>query len=396
MKIMMFLEHKFFKDKNGKLYSEKVITDEILERYTSVFGNVTICARGLTKKPINGILLENPEVDFYPLPIFSFNKIFKNFHFFKQKIKKTAGQYDGFIIRAPSSISLLAYSAVKRIHKPVMVELVIDPIHFFYEQKKLFYRILRSVIVKHTQSMCKKVNAVLYVTKFSLEKRYKSKSMLSKESDTHFHVACSDVILKKDNYFSEIKKHNPGEPFLICHTGWMVGYNKGHKTVINIAKKMNENGMDTRVYFIGDGEKKREFEQYAEISGIKDKVVFCGKLQSSEEMNSVMRNCHLFLFPSVNEGLPRALLEAMANSLPCAAYDTDGIPELLKKNYLAEIGDEETLFKIAENFYKNEENRIDYAGKCYRKALEYSFEELNKKRSKFYKEFLRLVIKSSK
>lgn len=393
----MFLEHKFFVDENNKIFCEKVINDEILERYTSVFGNVTICARLLDKKPMNCISITNPNISIFPLPNINFKKIFKFYPKIIKSIRIEAKKFDAFIIRAPSMISFIAYNAVKKMHKPIMVELVINPKHFFMDEenvpiaKKCLLVFLRRTVVNHTKKMCKSVNAVLYVTKESLQNDYKSRSLLKGESKKYFSVACSDVILKQGNYNSVPNVHDFSKPFVICHIGWMMGLNKGHKTVIEIISKLKHGGKNCNAVFIGDGPMKTQFEQYATSLNVKHEVLFLGKINSFDEIQKVLKTSHLFLFPSINEGLPRVLLEAMSNSLPCVAYDTDGIPELLENNYIANINDEDGLLKIVENLYSNEKERIAYAKRCYEKSLEYNSEKLNQTRRKFYQKFYDLI-----
>lgn len=397
MKVMMFLEHKFYVDKKNKIFCEKVINDEILERYTSVFGNVTICVRLLDEKPQSAILITNPNITIFPLPNINFKKIFNCYPKLIKSIKTEANKFDGFIIRSPSMISFIAYNAVKKIHKPIMTELVINPKHFFMDEenvfilKKCIFNLLRRIVVNHTKKMCKSVNAVLYVTNESLQNDYKSRSLLKGETNEYFSVACSDVILKPENYNSIPTVHNFSEPFVICHIGWMMGLNKGHKTVIEIINKLKKEFKNCKAIFIGDGPMKTQFEQYAISLGLKDEVQFLGKINSSAEIQKILITSHLFLFPSVNEGLPRVLLEAMSNSLPCVAYNTDGIPELLENKYMADIGDEDGLLRIIENLYSNEKERIEYGKRCYEKSLEYSSEKLNQIRSLFYQKFYELI-----
>ena len=47
----------------------------------------------------------------------------------------------------------------------------------------------------------------------------------------------------------------------------------------------------------------------------------------------------IFVFPTMAEGLPRALIEAMAVGLPCLSTPVNGIPELLNSNYLFDCND---------------------------------------------------------
>ena len=60
-----------------------------------------------------------------------------------------------------------------------------------------------------------------------------------------------------------------------------------------------------------------------------DKVIFAGKL-SSGEVREAMKDCYVFVLPSLSEGFGRVLIEAMALSKPVIASNVGGIPEIVK------------------------------------------------------------------
>lgn len=109
---------------------------------------------------------------------------------------------------------------------------------------------------------------------------------------------------------------------------------KGHDVVIQVVKKLNDAGIDAQVVFVGDGEKRKEFEQMAGSLGIGDKVSFTGLLPSPKDVREILLNSDLLIFPTKCEGLPRVVIEAMAVGLPCLSTPVNGIPELLEKEYM--------------------------------------------------------------
>lgn len=83
-------------------------------------------------------------------------------------------------------------------------------------------------------------------------------------------------------------------------------------------------------------------ERYAARLGIADRVRFEGQ-QPADRVADELRRADLFVLASRTEGLPRALIEAMAAGLPCIGTRVGGIPELLDDEALVAPGDAEAL-----------------------------------------------------
>lgn len=387
MKLLLFLEHKFFIE-DGKIISEKVISYDYLKRYLNVFEEVCLCARVLDRKPITSICpIVDSRISILPLPNYSSMDIIKHFNECKRIVTGNLSDIDCVIIRGPSSIALLAGSITFK--KPMGLELVINPETFFYTpQSNFFLKVINAIkkqlFVISTKSLCKKVNGVSYVTAEYLQKKYPSRAALKGESEHYFETHYSSIDLKDSAYSSEINVHNPDDTFVIAHTGWMVGDNKGHKDVIQVLRRLTEDGKDCKVVFIGDGPKLNEFKEYANKLGVLERVEFAGKKDSFEQIQELLSEAHLFLFPSINEGLPRAIIEALANSVPCVAYNSDGIPELLDEFNLVKPNDIEGLIEKVEYYIDHEEERVCTAKKGYGLSKQYNYEVLTKRRNDFY------------
>jgi glycosyltransferase involved in cell wall biosynthesis len=98
-------------------------------------------------------------------------------------------------------------------------------------------------------------------------------------------------------------------------------------------------------HIAGDGPQMGALQSLAQELGIDDRVVFLG-WQSRPQIIESYKNSNVFLFPSRHEGMPNAILEAMASGLPVIATCIAGNEELVidgKTGYLVPSEDIETL-----------------------------------------------------
>lgn len=96
------------------------------------------------------------------------------------------------------------------------------------------------------------------------------------------------------------------------------------------------------LYIYGDGEMKDDLIKLIESYKLQDRVFLMG---NSSNLPTVLQNYKLFILPSDFEGMPNALMEAMATGLPCISTDCPcgGPKELLDSDCLVEIRNEKEL-----------------------------------------------------
>ena len=94
--------------------------------------------------------------------------------------------------------------------------------------------------------------------------------------------------------------------------------------------------------------------------------------------------------PSRSEGLPRALLEAMAKGLPCIASNVGGIPELLSEQYLVEKDNAAQLASTILKLSQSIPLLSEASQRNLRIAREYEITILNQRRKTFYQSYLTL------
>ncbi len=104
---------------------------------------------------------------------------------------------------------------------------------------------------------------------------------------------------------------------------------KGHSGLFAALARLREQGCDIAVDLIGDGPRRQELEAEAARVGIADRVRFLGALDEVATLEAINRTGALVL-PSLMEGLPVVLMEAMALSRPVVSSTVAGIPELVQ------------------------------------------------------------------
>ncbi len=144
---------------------------------------------------------------------------------------------------------------------------------------------------------------------------------------------------------------------ILC-TGRLVGA-KGQAILILAAALLTQRGRSLQVTLIGDGEDRRALERLAGEHRLEMKIVFAGARSHAEVMDE-LRHSDLFVLPSFAEGVPVALMEAMAVGVPCVSTFIAGIPELIrheKDGLLVPAGSVENLAKAIERMMMNSEER---------------------------------------
>ena len=104
-------------------------------------------------------------------------------------------------------------------------------------------------------------------------------------------------------------------------------------------RRLVERGLDVRLTLIGDGKFREPLESLAGELHVAERVTWLGQLPAGEAIRRELDEADLFVLPSRTEGLPRAVVEAMARGLPCIASRVGGIPELLADENLIAAGD---------------------------------------------------------
>lgn len=369
------------KDKN--YYGMTLNYDFFRERYLTIYNSLIVSTRVKPASDLKGIegykQLNGKNVEF--IPINSYKNIpdaIKNYKKIYRELENVIDLVDVAIIRMPSILGMFASEICYRKKKKYIIELVACAWDGYMNHRNYFGKLIAPIIYFKTKKCIKKAPNVLYVTKSFLQKRYPTNGRA---------CACSDVILNPidskvlDERIEKISKINT-KKISMCTVANVGMKYKGHIYAFKAIRELKKYNFDIKYYLIGNGDNSYLLKKAKRLNILSD-VEFVGSL-SHQDVFKKLQHMDLYIQPSLQEGLPRALVEAMSLGLPAIGSNAGGIPELLDSNMIFEKKNTKELVKIIKSLdvevLKNE------AISNYNKSKLFTQKNLEKIRVPFYKD----------
>jgi glycosyltransferase involved in cell wall biosynthesis len=242
----------------------------------------------------------------------------------------------------------------------------------------VMHRIFGEINDVFLRYICKKSLASRYVTEKYLQNKYPP----GLQTKT---FSISDVELKWRSPVENRKKTNSrflSDVHNISFCGSLEQMYKGLDVLIKSVSMLLNHGVTVVVNVAGDGMYRDYFEKLASLHGVHPSIRFHGFLKNDDVID-MFDHSDIFVMPSRTEGLPRAMIEAMARGLPCIGSSVGGIPELLRFDAIVPADDVVKLYEKILQFLTNKELLLIHANANYQKSKEYDAEISNKKRNDF-------------
>jgi len=150
---------------------------------------------------------------------------------------------------------------------------------------------------------------------------------------------------------------------------------KGHKYLIEAFSKLNN--QDWKLHIVGDGPEMLNLKILVDKLNLKKNVIFHGHLK---DFSSILQKTSIFVLPSLYEGFPNALLEAMSIPLACISSDCVAGPREIIQNgvngLLFEPQNVNDLFCKLDYLVSNKEQQINLRNEALKVRQEYSSEKI--------------------
>ena len=223
---------------------------------------------------------------------------------------------------------------------------------------------------------------VLYVTKNFLQKRYPSKGIQAGISDVRLKSIDENVLSMR---LMRIAGKLSFDKLILGTTAAVDVKYKGQEYVIAALGKLKMQGITGIEYQLVGGGDSNYLKKVAKDHKVSDQVVFKGPLPH-HKVFEWLDSIDVYVQPSLQEGLPRAVVEAMSRGCPVFGSNTGGIPELLDPGFIFKRKNINQIAKIIQSF--NQTNMVLQAKRSFEKAKEFEPETLDHQRDIFYKEFI--------
>ena len=373
-----------YKDKDG-IYCSTTLTDDFFSRYFCVVDELYVATRvyQLDKTYIEAhqerIKLDNVHIIEFP-NLSNLLGITKELPKAKKRIKNIAAESDLIFIRG-GIIALLGVDAARKLNKPYLVECA-GCAWDEYWNYSFSGKLLAPYMEYRAKRDTREASHVIYVTEKWLQNRYPTKGVST---------YASNVILSSidDNALEERIHHiadYDGKHIKVGTTGGVGNKAKGQQFVMAAMSKLSKK-YDIEYELVGGGS-KAFLEETAKNYNVETKVKFRGQL-THEEVLSWIDTLDFYIQPSMQEGLPRSLIEAMSRACPAIGSTTAGIPELLQDEYIFQRGSVDSLICVMEYAFSHDLEGV--ARRNFNKSKEYQIDVLNNRRTLIYKQYLDYV-----
>ncbi len=391
MKLLVIQEQHFVKMPNGEVWVDEQSDSKFWERYLEAFEEVVVCGRFRYEETYNTERLmrsDRENVSFVELPnTRGVGALIKNFRQIKSIMEAAMKDCDRIIFRAPSPMSMIAYPLARKSGKPFAAEIMNNPAtHYSPASMHHFYQpIIQFITVNQTKSLCRTANGVSYVTEHVLQELYPSKARLNGENNKYFEAFFSTIRMEENRYsFDEWKNEKP-ETVTLIHTGKMQDERKGQDIFIKALGILRNKGYKVNGILVGDGVMRGEFEKLGRSIGLSENLEFVGWKAGFEEVQKDLKRAQIAVFPSMGEGLPRSVIEGMAQGLLCLGSAIDGICELLEGDCLVPEFTAECFAEHIQKYLDNWQLVLEERKKQYEISKKYEYSILEKRRTEFYK-----------
>lgn len=388
MKILFVHDHVMRKY-NNDFFSTGGLSNEVFQRYLEKDDEIYVYTRvkNITDKEnkliqVNGNNVICKPSNIYHKPIDYYIKKRK----LRQEVNARLTNIDFCIIRLQSMLGSIVLEEVKKKNIPYIIEMVACPWDSLWNYGGIKAKLFAPIIYMKTKKQVKDAKNVIYVSEKFLQERYPTKGN---------QISCSNVNIQKvkdevlNNRIQKIEHMKDRSKFRIGLVGSLNVNFKGHSTAIKALSLLKQK-YDVELHFLGAGDKNK-WIPFIKKCNVEENVFFDGVLPSGEPVYKWMDELDIFLIPSLQEGLPRALIEAMSRGCPAIGVKTGGIPELLDERYVCKRKDYKSIAKKISELLEDKDIMIDQAEKNFHKAQNYTKDILNERRKNFFKQIYRKI-----
>ncbi len=346
---LLFTTDNAFYASEGAVYDQHSYDRRFFDDYRAVFERVVVAARLRSGDPPQG----SRRADGSGVSFVGFKDVhgprwaLAPMRAYCSALPGAAKNAEAVCVRIPSTSGIFAARLATKLNRPLMFELIGDPIRQV-GSFGLGGRLYGHYLAFWTRWIVRRAQVGSYVSRRHLQAKFPPGAGTITDSLSSIRLPDSDLVRNR-------AVRPVTSEFKIILVAGFFPY-KDHRTLLRATRIAEDRGVRVRVDLVGDGPQRPAMEALAKRLQLKS-VVFHGHVASPETIKALLDNADLFVMTSVGEGLPRAMIEAMARGLPCVGADTEAIAELLTPGQMFPVGDAHALAFLMEKAAREPQQR---------------------------------------
>lgn len=381
MNLLTTTDERFDRTPDGAIWTKSQMVHRFWQRYLEIFAHVRVAARirDVARPAADTLRADGEAVSFTTLPSHSgAAEYIAKFPLVARAARDAINKAEAVILRVPQANNRI-YALLSHTRHPYALHVGGDPSDAFAPGavNHPLRPLLRIWFARLLRRQCAGACAASYVTRAALQRRYPCFGFT-----THF----SDVEIPETTLLTRPRVFRPENRQLkIITVGTLAQLYKAPDVLIHAFAQCVRAGADLTLEFVGDGKERPGLEQLADSLGMRNRIHFAGYTAPGEPIRNRLDQADLFVLPSRQEGLPRAMIEAMGRGLPCLGSTVGGIPELLPPEALVEPGDAAGLEAKLLEVVRAPHRMTEMSAHSLNKARDYSANLMRARRLEFYR-----------
>jgi glycosyltransferase involved in cell wall biosynthesis len=380
MNLVIATDQRYEATPDGKVWTPGQFAHQYWRRYLEVFSLVRVVARvrQVAAVPPGWTRADGPGVSFAPVTYYlgPWQYLLRR-HRVRAEARDVVGPSDAVIFRGWPEVAACLVPLLRRASHPYGLEVIGDPYDVFApgacrHPLRPFFRwwSTRNLRRQCAAGAC----GALYMTEQALQRRYPCPAYSVGVTDVE--LPESAIALRTRSVDRRVRTVE------LITVATLEQLYKSPDVLIDAVAACTRDGLDLRLTMDGGGKERPGLE--ARALGLGPRVRFLGQLPAGEAVRAELDRADLFVLPSRQEGLPRAMIEAMARALPCIGSTVGGIPELLPPEDMVPPGNAEALAAKIREVVTDPGRMARMSTRNLEKAREYREDALRERRVAFY------------
>ncbi|MFH1502349.1 MAG: glycosyltransferase [Candidatus Eisenbacteria bacterium] len=298
-----------------------------MEALASHFDEVVLCVPVARGTPVGAYRIESPNVSYCPLPPYRTQpQLLRAAPVMAWRILRNVGDWDIVNARLPDLTGWLGFAAARLRKIPTFISLTGD------WEEVILVRGETNARGAALWALRSYVRFYLALERFAVRRSLTfacGRALYEKYKGIAPRIVMTVWTTVRESEIGEERDTCANDVVRLLFVGRLTRA-KGVSYLMEALASLRAEGRSVTLDVVGDGETRAELERQTADLGLTSSVTMHGYKTLGDELIAHYRSADVFVLPSVSEGTPKVVLEAMSNAVPVVATNVGGLPTIVE------------------------------------------------------------------